>query len=268
MPPIIQQPQQNKPVVQGEVPASPDDVVVLDAPSKKGRRLFMVLAALLVIGFLPGWLLLWQTERQAKQGTENGVNSLQTSSSAGMSCDQRLKRYENSFMGLGFCYPPDWGEVFVQDGKFEPGDSGNRWRLTFTTKEQVTIGLVSLDWSSTVPRSATCLDPAAQDMPPFVPLITAWKTEGKPIESGWRGIEARDGVYRIDEAVADLTTNGVCLTGYVQLGGVYRHAIATYYSEFSPVIVSPAHHIDHPNMLISATDRAAFAALVKSIRKL
>jgi hypothetical protein len=88
------------------------------------------------------------------------------------------------------------------------------------------------------------------------------------VVSAVRGIDATEGKYRIEEYVADLTTNGVCLTGYTQIGGDFRHAVATYAIEFSPVIVSPEHHIASPNSLITGGDRSEFAAFVKSIRKL
>ncbi len=249
---------------------APEEVAAITMAAKKSRRILLVGVILLALGSLPGWLLLWQSDKQA-QTDANTINVVQTSANAsggGLNCDERLKHYENSFMGIGFCYPASWGEAFVQEGKFEPADTGSRWRLTFSTKDQVTLGLVSPDWTTTVPRDTSCKDPAAQTIPPYAPVSTTWKTEGNPVASAGRGIEAKEGKYRIDEYTADLTTNGVCLTGYTQVGGQFRHAVATYYTEFSPVIVSPSHHIANPNTLITSGDRSEFTAFVKSIQKL
>src|SRR5882757_6494162 len=96
--------------------ADPPDVVVIDMAGKKNRRIFAIVIVLLALGFLPGWLLLWQSDQQTQKEAANANATVESSSSASMSCDQRLKHYENSFMGVGFCYPASWGEALVQEG--------------------------------------------------------------------------------------------------------------------------------------------------------
>jgi hypothetical protein len=158
--------------------------------------------------------------------------------------------------------------VVVHEGKFEPADNGSRWRLAFTNKTMINVGLVSPDWLTIVPRDVTCVDPATQSLPSFLPFSTTWRKEGTPTISATRGIEMLADNYLIAEQTDDLLTNGVCLSGSIVVGGTFRHATATYVSEFSPVVTSPDHHVATPNTLITPSDRAEFAKFVKSIKKL
>lgn len=254
-------------------PAEPASAPLLPGSSPKtrtvvlraSRRSVVALVLLLVLGILPGWILLWQGSKNS-----DAVPADARSAAAGtpIACNSGLKSYENTFLDIGFCYPVSWGEVLVHEGKYEPADTGSRWRLGFTNKTQVSLGLVSADWSSTIPRNPRCSDPAQQTLPSTVNFSTSWRTEGNPVASAQRGIEKLDGYYLLEERVSDQSDNGACLIGYTITGGTYRHTVSAYLSEYSPVINSPEHHITDPNVLIPAPDRGKFADFIKSIRSL
>jgi hypothetical protein len=249
------------------LPEAPDTATTRYLLMPVNRRVLAVLAFSLVLALLPGWLLLWGGSNTPDSGEH--VQATAAASAPGrMLCSNNQKSYVNAYLSLGFCYPYTWGEVIVHEGKFGPPDNGSRWRLSFTEKAPVTVGLVSPDWSTTMPRSASCADPAVQTLPSFASFPAVWQTEGTPAVRASRGIEKRDGAYIIEERVADDTTNGVCLTGDIIIGGPFRHVTATYYAEFNPVITSPARHIANPTTLITTADRVNFAAFFKTIKRL
>jgi hypothetical protein len=185
-------------------------------------------------------------------------------------CASKQRRYKNVDLSLGFCYPNDWGNVAVQDAKFDPSDDGTRLRLSFSEKPQMHIGLVSDDWDTDAARDGVCSDPAQQELPDFASFSSRWATEGTGtnITSATRGLEVANDQYVIEEHVDDVLTNGACITGFnLTDGEVYRHAEASYSAPFSSEIATPYAHINDPTKLVPAADRTAFTDLVKSLHK-
>jgi hypothetical protein len=250
--------------------------------AKKSKWLWIALIILLILLLLIfGWL--WRKDRDGKNGSGDNdgaisqANNGENGDAEEPACAAGLTNYENEELGFGFCYPPAWGDVTVNDARFlsapEAGvaaDTGSRWRLGFTAKEMVNLGVVSADWSTQVGREGTCVDPA-QSLPPFAPFSTAWATEDfgdSEAASGSRGIEVLADHYLLREFADNLLTNGVCLEGFTVINGTYPHTSASYSAEFGGAITTPQQHMDTPDTLISAANRIDFAAFVKSVRRL
>ena len=86
---------------------------------------------------------------------------------------------------------------------------------------------------------------------------------------GTRGVEVLASEYLIQEYVDDLLTNGVCVEGFTIIDGeVYSHTTASYFAEYDAPVTTPQQHIDDPNILIPAADRAEFYTFVKSVHAL
>lgn len=232
----------------------------------------VVLLLLVIVG---GIVLLSSSDNNNKQeNTNQGTSQEKTedegSAAADDSCSSKLRRYQNEDLDIRFCYPNAWGDVKVEDAKFDPSDDGTRVRLSFADKDSVHLGLVSDDWSTDVARDGTCVDPGAQAFPDTSSFSARWVTEpatGMPL-SALRGLEVTPDELLIQEHVDATLTNGACLEGFKAFGGeVYRNAMATQFAAFNATITSPQAHITDPTELIPAVDRAAFADFVKSVEK-
>ncbi|HJQ08248.1 MAG TPA: hypothetical protein VJ836_02060 [Candidatus Saccharimonadales bacterium] len=246
--------------------------------SKRMWRVLLILLLLIILNLFGWW---WIQTQKAKKQNEPVAKTTSPASQAAKSEDARggtgdtatpcadsLVYHENKSLGLAFCYPKAWGTVAAEDAKFAAADAGSRWRIGFSAKEAVHLGAVSADWSTSVPRDGTCVDPAVQALPPFAPFSTTWQTTGTPVSSATRGIEVLADQYLLQERVDDLLTNGACLEGYRIINGTYPHAAATYSAEFGGAVTTPDQHVTNPTVLIPATDRSDFGAFVKSVRKL
>lgn len=238
------------------------------APKDKKMWLWLLILLLVLLLLFFGWW--WWKDKDKKDDTSNNSsNNSSQQQEEQAACGEGLTEYENAELGIGFCYPTDWGEVTVADAKFDAADNGERWRVMFANKEMVNLGLVTDDWSTEVARDGTCVDPAVQTLPAFSPFSTTWTTEGTPVSSATRGVEVEADHYLINEEVDDLLTNGVCVHGYTIINGdVYTHTSASYSVEFGGSVTTPQQHIDNPNTLVPATDRDEFYAFVKSVHKL
>jgi hypothetical protein len=226
---------------------------------------WLLILLLVLLGLLFGW---WWMNKDDTAAT----NTNETSESAPaetVACAEGTTAYENTELGLGFCYPTEWGDVSVVDAKFATADTGSRWTVGFADKSMVNLGVVSADWSTAVARDGTCVDPAVQTLPAFSPFSTAWATEGTPVSSATRGIEVEADKFLIQEHVDDLLTNGACVEGYTIIeGDPYTHTSASYWAFFTGSITTPQQHIDNPNALISEENRTDFYDFVKSVHKL
>lgn len=238
--------------------------------SKKMRWIWIIIILLILLGLFAGWWW-WKDKDKKEETTNNNSNSSQQqqTETETVTCDEGFAEYENEDLGIGFCYPEDWSDVAVADGKFAAADTGERWIVKFASKPMVNLGVVSTDWSTEVPRDGVCVDPAVQTLPAFSPFSTSWTTEGTPVSSATRGIEVEANKFLIQEEVDDLLTNGVCLTGYtITDGDPFTHTAASYSAEFGGSVTTPQQHIDNPNVLIPAADREEFYTFVKSVHKL
>lgn len=246
---------------------------------RQKKKLVIVMILLVVILLAAGAVFLLADKKDptstsqqpaSNNSSQSGNSSAQAQTQAPSPCTTAgTKAYENRTLGFGFCYPINWGSVSVADAKMAAGDSGSRWRLSFSNKEEVNLGVVSDDWGTTAARDGTCVDPAVQTVPPFAPFNTAWVTEGTPTISATRDVEEAADKYLIQERVDDVLTNGACLEGYSIINAsTYAHTAATYYKAFYGTVTTPDMHIGSPEFLIPATDRADFAAFVKSVYKL
>lgn len=205
-------------------------------------------------------------QQNDNQQTNNNQNTQQDNGD----CTETLRQFSNTDLGFRFCYPQAWGDVSVQDARFAATDAGSRYRLTFSKKPEVNLGVQSDNWSTNVPRDGTCVDPASP-LPDFGSFSTAWKTEkaGDEVTYAMRGIEVLAGQYLITEEVSNMLGNGVCLHGYKIINGrAYKHVAASYSVEFNGDVQTPQKHIDNPNQLVPRQERTDFAAVVKSVEAL
>lgn len=267
--------QENKPIPQGpeQQPSwqdskSPQQQQLENTTKPKWLLPALIILLILILLFF-GWL--WWKGKDKNKTADTGNQTTQNNDAAPEpaepACAVGFTDYVNADLGLGFCYPTVWGSVTVNDAKFEAADAGSRWTFSFTAKAMVNLGVVSLDWATTVPRDGTCVDPAVQTMPAFVPFSTTWAVDGTPASSATRGIEVLADTYLINEEVDEMLGNGACLRGYTIINGIYPHTAASYSAEFTAAVSDPDQHIADPNILIPATERADFAAFVKSVRK-
>jgi hypothetical protein len=239
---------------------------------KKRRRLLIivVLLLLLLLALILGWLWWKDKDTPPAPATKDKKASSATTTPATeeeVACADGFTAYQNTSLGFGFCYPESWGTVSANDAKFAAADAGSRWRLGFSSKTMVNLGVASTDWATTVPRDGVCVDPAVQTLSAFLPMSTSWVTVDTPVTEASRSIEGTVD-YLIVERVDSVLTNGVCLEGYKIINGTYPHVAASYSAEFGGAVTDPDQHIANPNTLIPAADRDDFAVVVKSIHKL
>lgn len=235
--------------------------------SKKMMWLWIIIIAVLLAALLLGWL--WWKDKDKKEAASTSTSEQQTVVGEEVTCEAEFTAYENAELGLGFCYPTDWGTVSLADAKFAAADTGERWIVKFADKAMVNLGVVSDDWSTELARDGTCVDPAVQTLPAFSPFSTTWATEGTPVISATRGIEVLADNYLIDEMVDDVLTNGVCVYGYSIINGdPYTHTAASYSAEFDAPVTTPQEHIDDPTILITEANRNDFYTFVKSVHAL
>lgn len=247
--------------------------------SKKMWLWLLIILLILLLLFFGWW---WKDKDKKDETAQNNTNNSQQEQQPQeeATCDKGYTEYENADLDIGFCYPTAWGTVTVADARFQQtpttvgdttvaADTGQRWRVSFSAKSEVNLGLVTADWSTEVARDGVCVDPAVQTLPAFSPFSTAWVTEGTPVMSGTRGIEVMASEYLIQEEVDDLLTNGVCVRGYTIIDGdPFSHTAASYSAEFAAPVTTPQQHIDNPNILIPEDDRNEFYIFVKSVHKL
>lgn len=243
-----------------------------EEPKKRDKKkwLIIILILLLLLGLVFGWLWWKGKDDSPKASTKTTPSIEDTEKSAdGSACVEGFTRYDNEELDISFCYPTTWGDVSQNDARFAAADTGSRWRLGFSAKPEVNVGLASVDWATEVPRDGVCVDPAVTELPAFEPFETEWiTTMDDPVSSGSRGITKLDDEYLIRENVDSLLTSGVCLEGFKTLdeSDHYDHAAASYSVEFNEDITNPAQHIADPNVLIPSPDRGDFKIFVDSMR--
>ncbi len=283
--PTDNQPVNNSPGIEPDNPAgdgfNPQPPVVPGGPSGAGpgvtppiigqprsskKWLWIILIVILIAALAFGGWWWWRERDESDSSSSTETSSETIVGEETERCTEGLANYVNADLGVGFCYPEEWGAVTVTDAKFDATDTGSRWRISFADNEAVNLGVVSDDWATTSTRDGTCVDPAVQTLPDFSPLVTAWEIEGNPANSAVRGIEAEAGEYFIREQVDDLLTNGVCLEGFTIINGdTYSHTAASYYVAFSSPVTTPQQHIDNSNVLLPEAERDGFYAFVKSV---
>lgn len=184
-------------------------------------------------------------------------------------CEDGWKAYERDAIKLGFCYPEKWGNATLVDAKITEEDEGRRWLINFEANSQVTVGLVSGDWSTQAGRGGACYDPTKQE-PDYEAFSDEWQKEGGTISasSAQRGLEVRPGYYLIDETASEYL-DGACLRGVVVIPNhSYPTITASYYRKFGGGIINAGLHVDNPVILVPVDDRADFIQMVRSIRAL
>lgn len=201
----------------------------------------------------------------APQNTNDTSSDAQSIQDRG-DCTETFRQFSNTDLGFRFCYPETWGDVSVQDARFDAADTGSRYRLTFSKKSQVHMGLQSDDWA-TATMQERCEDPA-KALPDFSVFDTSWSLtrQADVVTQASRSIEIAANNYLITE---DVGPAGVCLRGYEIINGrAFRYVAVSYAASFQKGILSPQQHIDKPNELISRAQRTDFTAVVKSIQAL
>ncbi|HZM64275.1 MAG TPA: hypothetical protein VFB59_04040 [Candidatus Saccharimonadales bacterium] len=241
--------------------------------SKKKMWLWIIIILLLLLALLFGWWWMSKDKKEPAASTDSTAprasSEEKKEETKTVTCTDGYTEYNNTELGFGFCYPTTWGMVSVADGKFAPGDTGQRWLIHFARKSMVNLGVVTADWSTEEARDGTCVDPAVQTLPAFSPFSTTWDTEGTPVMSATRGIEVLADSYLINEETDDLLTSGACLHGYTIIDAdPYTHTSASYSADFGGGVTTPQQHIDNPLVLIPAADRVDFTTFVKSVHAL
>ncbi len=243
-------------------------------PKKSRRKLLLIVLALAAILAAAGGYLWWNSNKDNNQQTNQPttttpVTTTQTPEPTATTCPNQVS-FSNKSFGASFCYPVAWGDYTVENDKLAASDTGTRLIVNFSKKPSVHVAGASTNWTTTVGRDGICSDPP----PPateFGPLSTEWETEGSGMDvtSATRRIVNKTGTYLIDEYTDDVLTNGVCLKGYSIINGSpFNVVTASYFAAFGKGITTPKAHIDNPNILIPAADRADFKAVVLSVKKL
>jgi hypothetical protein len=244
-------------------------------PKKKSKFLtwlivIIILLAMILAGLF-GWLWWRDRETSTPSVTTPTTNEpiVEAPEDETTTCPEDFSIYTNSELGVQFCYPTAWGEPNASDAKFAEADTGSRWLLGFDSNDSVHIGLVSADWTTEVARDGTCVDTTAVTMPTMSPFSTEWiieTTEGTTPASAMRGIEMDSTTLLVREYADSLLTNGTCLEGFKAIDNpTYAVAAASYFAEFNSTVTDVQQHIDNPNVLISADERANFLAFTESI---
>lgn len=184
-------------------------------------------------------------------------------------CDEAgSKTYQNEGLGFGLCYPKNWGDPRLNNATFQASDTGSRWRLTFSRKVMISVGVVSKDWTSKAPRDLICTDASKPTAPPFLPFVTTWQAnDTSPPTYAIRGIEMVPGKYLIQEYTDSLLVHGACLEGYILLGKKepYDHVTISYGAEWDLTFKTVTRHLEDPNHLIPESEREQFRTLVQSV---
>ncbi len=243
--------------------------------SKKMMWLWIIIIAVLLAALLLGWL--WWKDKDKKDAASTSTSTTEQQTVVEeVTCEAEFTAYENAELGLGFCYPTDWGTVTVTDARLQKtptevegtviaADTGQRWRVSFSEKPAVNLGVVTADWSTEIGRGGSCVDPATTTLPAFSPFSTEWEVE---TTFASRGIEVMANEYLINES-ADEYHNGVCILGYTIINAEdYTHSTASYYKEFGGTITTPEQHVDNPTVLAPEADRNDFYTFVKSVHAL
>lgn len=238
---------------------------------KRGLKWLVIILCTVLLGTAGAFAWLWQKEKNKKVSAPaaSQTETTETETTPAITCASDNKLYENQELKFSFCYPEIWGEPSVADAKLDPSDNGSRHLVSFATKNEVKLGLVSSDWTTTVGRGGVCSDPTPT-APAFADFSTEWKTEGEgeALNFASRGVEKKDNSYFISEDASEFLS-GVCLRGIVLINtGTYPQATASYFKEFGGGITSPKAHVDNPTTLVPANERSAFSSFVKSIQKL
>lgn len=227
---------------------------------------FLALLILLVVAlaFAPG-----SNDNNTNNGGQN-TSQPNNNSNASNGCTETLRLFSNTDLGFRFCYPEVWGDVAVQDARFAATDAGSRYRLAFSEKPAVNLGVQSEGWATSEARDGTCVDPA-NALPNFADFRTAWRTEPSEGEVvfGMRGIEVRADQFLFTEEVSNMLDDGACLRGDKVISGrAYNHVSGSYFAAFDDEVQTPQQHIDRPNHLIPRQERTDFTAVMKSVEAL
>lgn len=211
------------------------------------------------------------TQSQAKSTPKKPVSqtkSVQKDASA--ECGDGLTLYSSASFGAAFCYPTAWGTASLADAKLAPSDTGHREQISFSAMPLFSVGGASDDWSTTVGRGVSCLEPN-NAMPELSAYNTAWHDisgSGMAVDFAVRSLPSSVGGYSMTETVSNMLQEGVCAQGHKQINGSrYRIVSAAFYRTFAEAsgITTPSAHIAEPNVLFSTEQRSQFDALLASL---
>lgn len=243
-------------------------VVHLDnTPKKRVWLVPLVIAAALLLagGGAYAFLRMTSDETPAQSAAQDTPAS--QNQTAESDCGDGKTAYDNPTYDISFCYPSAWGTVSLEDDKFTPADTGNRYRLLFSDKAAVAVGLVSDDWSTELGRGGSCADPS-MTLPEGVPYAEEWDTQtddAGTITYASRGLSTGGSRYAITESVDDFL-GGVCSRAYANLEStLYRLATASYFAPFNDRISTPQLHIGDPSVLFTVIERQLFIDFVRTI---
>lgn len=239
------------------------------SPKPLSKHLIIVMAAAFFITglMLAGLLHYWNGIRPIDKSVPIAVEEVPTSKE--LICEDGWKAYKREAIKVGFCYPEAWGDAMLVDAKFTPKDTGTRWLINFESKPEVSVGVVSADWSTEAGRSGACPHPT-KAAPDYAAFSNEWKAEGgtTSASSAYRGVDVRPDYYLIDETASEYL-DGACLRGVAEIKHKeYPLVTASYYRQFGGGIINAGQHMGNPVILAPVDDRSDFINLVRSISAL
>lgn len=236
----------------------------------------MLVALLVTVGLLILFTEKKQTANESnKQTTQTSSNQLPQAEQKTPEtvlptspCKKNWTEYASQQLGIRFCYPSSWGTANVADAKIDPSDRGTRFSVRFAEKQPIAVTVVSQDWVTDVGRGIACNEIAVQSFPVVQNNPSnKWQVDSSE-ESAQRVIESTPDQFFLQENVSTLESESVCLKAFIATGGeVYSTATATYGVGLGGAVASVKAHIANPTNLISATDRADFTEMSRSLKK-
>lgn len=135
-------------------PAAPTVSVAPQLPQKSHKKLFIILAILLVVALAGGAYALFSggddTGSATNQSTQPQDSDNQTAAQddeTPHSCPEGFTQFEGNNIGLHFCYPASWGNASLEEtGEQAHAVRGNQYRIVFSRNDSVYGGIVSTDW--------------------------------------------------------------------------------------------------------------------------
>lgn len=239
-------------------------------PSHKRKKILVI--AILVTVLVAIGIGLYILFKPSTDGTKTPVVTEEKSPIATepIDCPDSYRVFADHDFGMAFCYPSEWGDAAVQDAKVGPADTGHRESIMFADMPFYSVGGTSDDWSTTVGRDVGCLEPNNATLP-LSDYNTSWHGitgSGAEVNFAMRSLPSPTGGYDSTETVSDVIQSGVCAQAHKVINGTrYRVAFAAYYHDFAEAsgITTPSQHMDHPEVLFSASQRQQFDAVLASI---
>lgn len=139
---------------------------------KRNEKGFSAVEGLLIVvivglvGFI-GWYV-WHSKNNADKNFNNASTAASNTGVTKKIAEQTTEAtlpanwttYENKDLRFKFIYPKEWGDAKTEnkdENVFPSSKTGHRYQVTFSKQADLTLGLVTKDWSSNpAPREGPC----------------------------------------------------------------------------------------------------------------